>query len=168
MDVIAPASVVRVLKMRKLLFLVVALLLALLAGCLPNTPFSPISIRHSANGNVAVDYEPCKPGQVTKLTVRAPANPTQDQPPVIWTLMFAAPQSKLHVELGVVPHDAVEGTRWAGLQPNSPKQVFDVLLEGPDGFFTDESFTLSDLTAGRIRFHDKEMSLSEYQKARKC
>lgn len=146
---------------------------ALLAGCFPTEPANtpPVAIRATSSSEVEVLLVPCSPVRITRFEVTAPQEAFQDpDDPRVWQVDFSPPATGLRqVALGKVPPGGTEQVPWpaGGLEKDADKSyVVQVLLD--DGVDWNQSFEVSDLTDGRIMFHDRYVSPETFADQSRC
>lgn len=145
---------------------VVALLMTTVTACAPQVAFAPVAVRLSASGAPEILYTSCTPEPIVRVEVVAPAGAVFDDEDVrLWKVVLHSPETRRSFTVGVAPPGAVEQVRWQ--QPDKDKALVARLIILPDAA-TYEDFTIGDLQDGKVRFHDRLMTASEFAKESSC
>ena len=83
----------------------------------------------------------------------------------IWKVSFPRGSTLRSFVLGDVPPGATEEVKWQGF---GARQSFVVSFTTEDGETPYQGFVLEDLVGGRIRFHEKNMTLEQFAEESRC
>jgi hypothetical protein len=143
-----------------------AVVVAGCGACVPSEPASPIAIRTGPDGSPVISLVDCDRVSVTSVELVKPRGVAfDDNDPRIWRIRFPRPEPVESITLGLTPVGATEVTPWRGMPPGNADLV--VLVRGPK-FETSESFRRSDLSGGRTRFQEHNLTATEFAGKSKC
>lgn len=146
--------------------LLAALMTSMLAACVPSTPFDAVALRQVAPSTIELLWTPCAPAKIQSVEIIAPSDAVfDDEDPRLWKIVFEPPTDQHEFVLGEAPPSSSVVVPWQGLSSN---ERFVALLTTEQGQREYQGAELSDLADGRVRFHDKTLTLEEYEKQSAC
>lgn len=143
-----------------------AVLFLTLGACGPSTPFDPVALQESSPGVVQVLYSPCAPEKLVSLEIVAPSGQVFDEKnPRIWKVLFDPPTEQRQFVLGETPPSSSVSDPWKGLEEG---KTYVALVTTTSAARHYQDFRLNDLRSQRVRFHSKNLTRQQYEKAVKC